>query len=293
MTWEQAIHINCLELLAATLTVQTFAQEKLSISILLRKDNMTTVAYINSKERTVSPTLSHRAKTLWWWCMERNISLEAQHFPGVMNSIADRESRAWLDRSEWKLSPNIIQKINSQLGPLSTDLFASRLSNKLLKFVSWKPDPLAMATDSFTLTSSDLPQKVYVNSPWNLIGIVLSQVYNQHIRAHFNSPSVESPSLVPSVSTEVGQSTNPLSHVIRDDTVSVSELPPRHFTPTSRVCHIRERCHLSGTATDLVLSSWREKSSKCCDSSFCEWASWCNEWDRDPICDLISDLPIS
>jgi len=31
------------------------------------------------------------------------ISLEAQHLPEVMNSIADRESRAWLDRTEWKL----------------------------------------------------------------------------------------------------------------------------------------------------------------------------------------------
>jgi len=93
-----------------------FAQEKLSISILLRIDNMTAVAYIN---REVSPTLSRMAKTLWLWRTERNVSLEAQHLPGVMNSIADRESRAWLDRSEWKLSPNIFQKINSQLGPIS------------------------------------------------------------------------------------------------------------------------------------------------------------------------------
>ena len=77
---------------------------------------MTAVAYIN---REVSPTLSRMAKTLWLWRTERNVSLEAQHLPGVMNSIADRESRAWLDRSEWKLSPNIFQKINSQLGPIS------------------------------------------------------------------------------------------------------------------------------------------------------------------------------
>ena len=72
---------------------------------------------------------------------------------------------------------------------------------------------------------------------------------------------MESPSLVPSASTEVGESTNRLSHVIRDDTVGVSELPPRHLTPTSRVGYIRERrqqSHLSGTTTDLVLSIWRK-----------------------------------
>jgi len=48
---EQTIHINFLELLAATLAVQTFAQEKLSISILLRIDNMTTVYSIHKQER--------------------------------------------------------------------------------------------------------------------------------------------------------------------------------------------------------------------------------------------------
>ena len=96
-----------------------------------------------------------------------------------MNSIADRESRAWLDRSEWKLSPNTFQIINSQLGHLSTDLFASRLSNQLPTFVSWKPDPLEMATDASTLVWSDLPQKIYANLPWNLIGRVLSQAFSQ------------------------------------------------------------------------------------------------------------------
>ena len=43
---EQSLHINCLELLAATLAVQTFAKEKSGISILLRLDNSTAVAYI-------------------------------------------------------------------------------------------------------------------------------------------------------------------------------------------------------------------------------------------------------
>ena len=38
-----------------------------------------------------------------------------------------------------------------------------------------------MATDKFTLIWSDLPQKVYANPPWNLIGRVLSQVYNQSL----------------------------------------------------------------------------------------------------------------
>ena len=168
---EQTLHINYLELLA----VQIFTKGRSGISILLRIDNMTAVAYINRKGRTVSPTLSNLAKTLWLWCIEKNISLEAQHQPGVMNSTANRESRTWLDRSERKLSPKIFQRINSQMGHLSTVLFASRLSNQFPTFVSWKPDPLVIAANAFTLVWSDLPQKIYANSPWNLIGRVLSQ----------------------------------------------------------------------------------------------------------------------
>ena len=101
----QILHINCLELLAATLAVQTFAKNRLGISILLRIDNTTAVAYINRKGKTEFPTLLNLAKTLWLWCMERNIVLEAQYLPGIMNSIIDRKSRTWLDRSEWKLCP--------------------------------------------------------------------------------------------------------------------------------------------------------------------------------------------
>ena len=44
---EAELLINCLELLAATLAVQSFAKDKCKISILLRIDNTTAVAYIN------------------------------------------------------------------------------------------------------------------------------------------------------------------------------------------------------------------------------------------------------
>lgn len=99
---------------------------------------------------TASPKLSQLTKDLWLWCMERNILLQPQHLPGALNAIAEEESRTCSDKSEWKLSPIPFQKINHLLGPLSTDLFASRLSSQLPIFVSWKPDPLAVATDAFT-----------------------------------------------------------------------------------------------------------------------------------------------
>ena len=44
---------------------------------------------------------------------------------------------------------------------------------QLLSFVSWRPDPEAMATDAFTIAWSGL--KAYANPPWSLVGWVLAQ----------------------------------------------------------------------------------------------------------------------
>ena len=46
---ESHLHINCLELLAATLAVKCFARDKEDIMILLRMDNTTAIAYINKR----------------------------------------------------------------------------------------------------------------------------------------------------------------------------------------------------------------------------------------------------
>ena len=55
---EQGMHINCLELLAATLAAKTFLKGQIGQSVLLQLDNQTAVAYINNMGGTVSPQLT-------------------------------------------------------------------------------------------------------------------------------------------------------------------------------------------------------------------------------------------
>ena len=43
------------------------------------------------------------------------------------------------------------QRLHQKWGPLNTDLFASCLSYQLDQFVSWRPDPLPIHKDAFTL----------------------------------------------------------------------------------------------------------------------------------------------
>ena len=84
---EAKMHINCLELLAATLPVKSFAKHKFRVSILLRTNNTRAVAYINHLR--VSQDLVNLTKNLWMWCLERNIHITAQYLPRSLNTIAD------------------------------------------------------------------------------------------------------------------------------------------------------------------------------------------------------------
>ena len=165
---ERQMHINCLELLAATLAIKSYFKGKENLHIHLMMDNTTALTYINKYGGTVSPELNRLTKELWLWCLERNITIQASHLPGTLNCTADEESRVMRDRSDWMLCPKVFNKINLRTGPLQVDLFASRLTHQLREYVSWRPDPEAVATDAFTLDWTRF--KGYANPPWNLIG---------------------------------------------------------------------------------------------------------------------------
>lgn len=72
--------------------------------------------------------------------MSQNISSVTNHQLGHLNIVADRESR--------KLHPKIIFKVNQTWGLLKVDLFASRLTNQLPVYFSWRPASQALATDA-------------------------------------------------------------------------------------------------------------------------------------------------
>ena len=89
---ERKNHINYLELLAAWFGVRAFAKDRRDIHIHLRMDNRTAVFYVNRMGGTRSPVLSNLAIQIWQWCLERNLSITAEHLHGVDNCVADEES---------------------------------------------------------------------------------------------------------------------------------------------------------------------------------------------------------
>ena len=90
---EKTLHINGLELLAATLAVKTFLKDQENKRVLLLLDNQTAVAYINNLGGIVSAHATKLARGLWMWCLRRDILLTAQYLPGKENVKADTESR--------------------------------------------------------------------------------------------------------------------------------------------------------------------------------------------------------
>ena len=168
---ESLQHINYLELKAAFLALKAFLKGKSHVTVSLQLDNTTAISYINNKGGTRSPQLMTLALEMWDWCQARDILVIASHIPGGDNVSADKEFREFRDMSEWKLDPTIIQPflLNCQ-----TDLFASRLTNQLQNYISWRPDPGAIHADAFTIDWA--PLQGYAFPPLNLISKTLTKV---------------------------------------------------------------------------------------------------------------------
>ena len=176
---ESALHINGKELLAAFLAVQTFAKNKRVLHIRLKVDNMTAVYYINHMGGTRSLSLMKITMQFWNWCLQKGITISAEHLPGQLNVGADQESWAKGDSSDWRLNPMVFQKLMSQLGPCQVDLFASRLNAQLESYMSWKPNPGAIATDALSQPWTDL--RGYAFPPFSLIGRCLSKIQHEKV----------------------------------------------------------------------------------------------------------------
>ena len=138
-------------------------------------------------------------KDLWLWCINRDITLIAEHLPSVLNTIADEESRAMKNRSDGMLNPQIFHHTQVRWGPLEVDLFASRLSTELKRFFSWRPDPVEEALDAFNQDWTILGGRGYANPPRNLVGRVLNKMRQKRVTLVLIAPVWKSQQLYPAL----------------------------------------------------------------------------------------------
>ena len=171
---EQELHINVLELKACQLALLTFCKQEHNIHVQIFLDNSTSVSYIN-KLGGKKTELNDIARSIWFWCIDRNIHLTAAHVAGVLNTEADEMSRKKQnDDLEWSLDEKVFEKLAQKHPNLEIDLFASRLNHKVPCYVSRYPEPDAWAVDAFSFTWS--LNGLYIFPPFSLIARILQKV---------------------------------------------------------------------------------------------------------------------
>ena len=170
---EADMHINYLELKAAWFVIRTFLKDKNNIHVRLNVDNTTALAYLNNMGGKIA-SYNNLARKIWLWCLDRNIWLSAAYIPSAQNVEADSQSRMDHDNIEWELNDEIFKEICTIFGCPDVDLFASRLNHKVQNYISWKPDPFAIAVDAFTLNWNSF--KPYIFAPFSLIAKILQKL---------------------------------------------------------------------------------------------------------------------
>lgn len=170
---EMKYHINYLELLAIFYALKSFCKDDSNIHIQVRTDSTTAKSYVKKFGGIRSENCNNLAKKIWLWAMSKQIWLSATHIPGAEND-ADYESRNYSDNVEWMLDKNVAQNIMSLWDKPEIDMFASRLSKQLDRYVSWRADPDAEFVDAFTVNWENI--YFYAFPPFSLISRLMTKL---------------------------------------------------------------------------------------------------------------------
>ena len=244
-------------------------------------DNSTTCFYVSKMGGTRSPNLMEESCRLWrWWCLQRDITLSVEYLPGTSNWVADRESCQVQTSAEWKLDERVFRNVCQKYGPCQVDLFASRLNHQLEKYVSWRPDPFAMATNALQISWSELKGCAF--PPFALIGRCLMKVRTERCTVLLIAPCWRTQTWYPV-----------LLELLVDYPIFLPE-PERPSQPatsaegSSACCleSIRQQHTSVGVlkqAAELLAAGWSKGTNTAYQSGWRRWHSWCHSREIDPI----------
>lgn len=97
------------------------------------------------------------------------------------------------------------------------------------------------------------------------------------------SPPMDATGLSSSAPTSTGPDTEPLQSVYN----------AAGDSNTGRMAYLRESFSSRGISTqasDLLLSSWRDKTNTSYNSLFTKWTNWCEQWSRNPTAGPVEDV---
>ena len=176
---EKSYHINFLELSAIHLAILSFSSKLKNKVLHIFSDNKTSVCYLKKMGGTHSIQLCHLAIKIWNLLIKLEIDCKFFYIQGNLNR-ADYFSRLAQDPFDYYIDQSTFDIIRP-LVPfnLQIDLFATRLSNKLEKYVSWHHDPYAWKVDAFSFT---WPNNIYIFPPIHLISKALNKFISDKVQ---------------------------------------------------------------------------------------------------------------
>ena len=229
----------------------------------------------------------------WNWCLQKGIMVSAEHLPGRLNVGANQESRAKGDSSDWRLNPTVFQNLMSQLGPCQVDLFASRLNAQLESYMSWKPDPGAIATDALSLPWTDL--RGYVFPPFSLIGRCLSKIQHEKVpELILIAPVWPIQPWYPVLKASVFQKAILLPPHPKPSAECVGRTPSQGYLtlatwPVSGLTS-RTREFQSRHQPSFKIASWRKNTEAAYSCSWRKWQQWCSHHGFESVCAPLSAI---
>ena len=220
-------------------------------------------------------------KQLWNFAAQRKLEIYASYIESKKNKIADFESKNVKHNLEWALKDHIFNKLKIKLGQPTIDLFTSRGNNKVKRFYSFYPDPLASGVDAFSFDwSQDI---IYAFPPFNLIPFALQTIGND--------------TLIVSIFVNQSWFTRLFTLLIKEPLwLSSSDIslsfPYRRksipYLPNTRLI----ACYMSGDAcksrifprkiADTIFQSWRPGTSRKYDIYISKWMQFCSERNFSP-----------
>ncbi|MEL7079268.1 MAG: reverse transcriptase domain-containing protein [Cyanobacteria bacterium J06582_2] len=172
---ERLMHINVLELKAVKLALMAAESLVVGKVVAILMDNLTALAYIRKQGGLKSLSLWEIAKDLLLWAERRNIVLRPSFVPGDRNVLADSLSRrGQVLKKEWILDQSVCQRIWALWGHPYWDLFATKDTCRIPRYVSPVIDPLAAGIDAMLMNWSH--KLNYAFPPFNLIPQILKKL---------------------------------------------------------------------------------------------------------------------
>ena len=192
------------------------------------------------------------------------------------------------DSLEWMLNPQVCQQILLKMHGLEVDLFASRLNHQLTAFVSWRPEPGAMACDAFNLNWGLM--KGYLFPPFLPDSSLHKKDPARSGRMHLDHTSLEEQAMVPSDSFSPGRQTAAVTQGQQNccnfqEQTRFILCAVKEFSPGCMASFRKEvsKQGFSEEVSTILQASWRQKATCQYESAWKAWSSWCDQRQVDPF----------